>query len=100
MKFDHIAVKSCDISRSVNWYVKNLNATVKYQDETWAIVETSGVKIAFVMPDRHPSHFSFEVTEKFISDKLQDKKFKSHRDGTSSCYIKDPDGNFIEFLKS
>ena len=99
MKFDHIALKSNDIARSVNWYVENLNVTVKYQDETWAVVETSGIKIAFVIPDKHPPHFSFEITDNFINERLIGKKFKQHRDGTSSCYIKDPDGNFIEFLK-
>jgi len=98
MKFDHVAIISNNIPEAVNWYKKTWGADILYQDDTWGLIELNGVKIAFVTPSQHPAHICFEVEEKFIYEKLENKTFKGHRDGSSSCYVRDPDGNFIEFL--
>ena len=98
MNFHHIALSSNNIKRSINWYVKNWNAKILYEDKTWGLIEIHKTKLAFVMPSEHPSHICFQIDKKFISKYLLDKTFKPHRDGTSSCYIRDPDGNFLEFL--
>ena len=99
MKFDHVAVKSLDISRSVDWYVQNLSAEVLYQDDSWALVKAYDVKIAFVKPEQHAPHICFEIDELTKAEMMKTKKFKDHRDGSTSCYTTDPDGNCIEFLK-
>ena len=99
LRFDHIALSSLDIRKSVNWYRQNLNAEVLYQDETWAVVQVSNVKIAFVLPNKHPAHFCFELIDDESHPLIEGKNFRDHRDGSSSVYIRDPDGNFIEFLK-
>jgi len=99
MNFDHVALVSKNISASVEWYNTNLGAAVLYQDETWGLVQVANVKIAFVVSHQHPPHICFEVSEKYAEANLAGKVFKKHRDGTESCYIKDCDGNFIEFLK-
>jgi catechol 2,3-dioxygenase-like lactoylglutathione lyase family enzyme len=98
MKFDHIALKSNNIERSIKWYSKKWNAKILYQDETWGLIELSGIKIAFVTPTQHPAHICFEVNDEFIFRNLNKKTFKPHRDGSSSCYVRDLDGNFLEFL--
>ena len=98
MIFDHIALVSKDIENTISWYVKKWNANILYQDKTWGLIEIGKTKIAFVSPHQHPAHVCFEVDEKFIFEKLQKSTFKPHRDGSSSCYIRDPDGNFLEFL--
>ena len=98
MNFDHVALVSKDIKKTVNWYVENWNANILYQDETWGLVSLGGVKIAFVSPSQHPPHICFEVNKNFITNNLANKTFKLHRDGSSSCYIKDIDENFLEFL--
>ena len=99
MKFDHIARTSKDIHRTVAWYVDNLDAEIIYKDDTWGLVSVAGVKIAFVVPEQHPPHICFEVDDEYIEKNLSHKIFKTHRDQSSSCYIKDIDGNHIEFLK-
>ena len=99
MKFDHIALISRNITKTVDWYRKNLSAEVLYQDETWALTRVCGVKIAFVIESQHPSHICFEIDETYAKKHLSQKTFKLHRDNSSSCYVKDIDGNFIEFLK-
>ncbi len=98
MKFDHIALTSNNIKESIEWYVSNWNAKILYEDKTWGLIELNKTKIAFVIPTQHPSHISFEVDAQFIANNLNNKTFKAHRDGSSSCYIRDPDGNFLEFL--
>jgi len=98
MKFDHVALVSKNIKNSITWYVNHWGASILYQDETWGLIELGKTKIAFVTPEQHPAHICFEVDQKFIEKKLSKKTFKSHRDGSSSCYINDVDGNFIEFL--
>ena len=100
MKLDHIALTSKDIKASVNWYKQIFkDVEILYLDATWALIDVCGTPISFVSPKQHPPHISFCVNKDFINDNLNDKVFKEHRDGTSSCYVKDPDGNFVEFLK-
>ena len=99
MKFDHVALISKNIEKTVKWYVENLNAEILYQDETWGLVSVANVKIAFVMKHQHPSHICFEINDDYIEKHLRDKIFKKHRDNSASCYISDIDGNHIEFLK-
>ena len=98
MKFDHVALVSKNVKKSVDWYVNNWNAKILYQDETWGLIEIGETKIAFVIPQQHPAHVCFEVDKNFIAEKLNKNTFKSHRDGSSSCYVRDIDGNFLEFL--
>lgn len=98
MKFDHVAINVKDIKSATEWYVQNLKAEVLYLDDTWAFLETHGVKLALTLPSQHPAHICFEISEEERNEKFSDKIFKSHRDGSSSCYTKDLDGNFIEYL--
>ena len=98
MVFDHVALVSKDIKNSISWYVEKWNAEILYQDETWGLIKVGKTKLAFVSPNQHPAHVCFEISEKFIMEKLNKETFKPHRDGSSSCYIRDPDGNFLEFL--
>ena len=98
MNFDHVALVSKNIKNSIMWYVNNWKANILYQDETWGLIEIGSAKIAFVTKNEHPAHICFEIDDKFIDKNLNKKTFKTHRDGSSSCYIKDIDDNFIEFL--
>ena len=98
MNFDHVALISKNISEAIKWYVEKWEAKVLYQDETWGLISVGESKIAFVTPHQHPAHICFEIDEEFIANKLPGETFKGHRDGSSSCYVRDPDGNFLEFL--
>lgn len=98
MIFDHVALISKNINKSINWYVEKWEAEILYQDDTWGLIKIGESKIAFVSPHQHPAHICFEIAEDFISKKLATETFKPHRDGSSSCYVRDPDGNFLEFL--
>ena len=94
--FDHVAVNVESIAASVEWYRATIGATVLYQDETWAFLEAGGVRIALTLRKQHPAHIAFDIgpnpPEEFL------KKAKTHRDGSISQYIVDPDGNAIELI--
>lgn len=90
---DHIAISVTDIAQSVDWYTKNFDCEVAYQDNTWAMLRFGNIKLALVVPQQHPPHiaFVFPNAERF-------GELKPHRDGTRSVYVKDPAGNAVEVL--
>lgn len=90
-QFDHVAIQVKDIQVSEQWYLeKYKNTTVIYSDETWAMLEVDGVKIALVLGDSHPPHLAIRQTSQPPADA------KRHRDMTYYIYDSDPDGNVIE----
>ena len=93
-KIHHIAIQVADISESVEWYKKNFEVEVSYQDETWAMIDFENTSLALVMPEEHPFHFAIESKQAEIYGDL-----KKHRDGTASVYIRDIDGNNVEMIK-
>lgn len=104
MIFDHIALETSDIKESVKWYLSILDApNLLYQDETWALIESEGSKIAFVLPREHPSHIAFRIDTLQHEDTLKilypNPTWKTHRDGSESFYVRDPSGNIVEFVK-
>jgi catechol 2,3-dioxygenase-like lactoylglutathione lyase family enzyme len=96
MKFDHVAVNVTDIARSIGWYTSTLDASVVFQDDTWALLVAGGVKIALTLEVQHPAHIAFDLGPDPPSEFL--RKAKQHRDGSISRYIVDPDGNAIEWI--
>lgn len=93
-KIHHIAITVDNISKAIEYYAKNFDINILHQDETWGFLEFGNIKLALVLPGKHPPHLAFlkDDAEKFGELKL-------HRDGTSSIYLQDPFGNYIEYLK-
>lgn len=89
---DHVAVSVRDVAESVKWYTTHFKCKVVYQDATWALLEFGNVRLAFVIPEQHPPHIAI------LGDPKAHGEPKTHRDGTSSVYIKDPDGTNVEIL--
>ena len=89
---DHVAVSVTNVKDTVDWYTKQFDCTIKYQDETWALLEFANIRVAFVLPEQHPPHFAV------LGDPAAYGQPKTHRDGTRSVYLKDPSGNNVEIL--
>ena len=98
MRFDHVAINVKNIEASTQWYVDNLSGQILYQDDTWALLKCFDCKIALTLKKQHPPHICFEINEEIRHEKFKDKNFRQHRDGSSSCYVRDLDGNIIEYL--
>ena len=94
LEFDHVAINVDDIKLAVDWYVGDLNATVKYVDETWAMLDVNGISIALTIPGQHPPHTAFRVN--CLEDLGPD--YHEHRDGSCYVYRSDPFGNTIELI--
>ena len=94
MILDHIAITVADIKASVSWYKHHLNAEVAYVDDTWAMLKLGNTKLALTIASQHPPHLAFAVdsVEKIPSPD------GTHRDGSVYQYIKDLDGNTIEYV--
>jgi len=88
----HAALRVKDVKAAVEWYTQHFRCEVEYQDETWAILAFANVRLAFVLQEQHPPHIAVE------GDPSAYGTPKRHRDGTSSVYLKDPDGNNVEIL--
>lgn len=90
---DHVAIPVEDVASSVDWYTRTFQCVVKYQDETWALLGFENVNVALVIPSQHPAHIAFASQQAARFGEL-----KTHRDGTRSCYVKDPTGNAVEIM--
>ena len=89
-KIDHIAIVVTNINHAVNWYTKNRDCKVNYQDDSWAELQFDNIKLALVLPQDHPPHIAFE------DDSIEGTE---HRDGSESVYDHDTFGNIIEKIK-
>ena len=100
-EFDHVAQVVPNIAEAVAWYRNTLPSTrVIYQDETWALIEAGGVKIAFVVRDQHPGHLAWRVDDAELERlaRAHGKEIKPHRDRTRSFYLEAPGGQAIEII--
>ncbi len=80
--------------------MRELNAEVLYQDETWAFLKLGQGKLALVTPSQHPPHMAVRVDEPTLERAAQGagRIIDQHRDGTKGFYISDPDGNQVELI--
>ena len=88
----HAAIRVKDVKEAVAWYTQRFRCTVEYQDATWAMLAFENVRLAFVLAEQHPPHIAI------LGDPASFGEPKIHRDGTSSVYVKDPNGNNVEVL--
>jgi catechol 2,3-dioxygenase-like lactoylglutathione lyase family enzyme len=96
MTFDHVAINVADVARAVAWYQERVDATVLYQDATWAFLDAGGTRIALTLSSQHPRHLAFDVGPEPDAEFL--RSAKRHRDGSISKYEVDPDGNAVEWI--
>ena len=88
----HAAIRVKNVAEAVEWYTRRFRCSVEYQDATWAILAFQNVRLAFVLQQQHPPHIAI------LGDPAAFGAPEHHRDGTSSVYLKDPDGNNVEIL--
>jgi hypothetical protein len=101
MQFDHVAHQVQDIAHAVDWWREIIPGTkVLYQDDSWAMIEAGGVKIAFVLPDQHPDHMAWRVSNAELEELADrfDLAIHSHRDGSRSFYLEAPGRQPIEIV--
>ncbi len=90
----HVAIQVTDIAEAVDWYRARSVCEIEYQDDTWALLRFANVSLALVVARQHPPHIAMESA---VAGQMG--KLTRHRDGTVSCYVRDPDGNVVELME-
>nr|MCU0228715.1 VOC family protein [Bryobacterales bacterium] len=50
----HLAIAVEDIASAVDWYTRTFACQVRYQDDTWALLQFANIQVALVIPQQHP----------------------------------------------
>ena len=109
-RIGHIALRVEDLERSKAFYLK-IGMKLIWDDQDWCYLETINSKdgLALLGPSYKAAgpHFAFHFNDKKeierIHTDLKDTGVKvgaihDHRDGTSSFYMRDTEGNWLEML--
>ena len=97
-KIDHIAILVDDLELAEKWYSEHLECEVTYRDHKYVRVLVENTNIALINKKYYPAaHFGILVEN--IEDLPTDKgEVVKHRDGTIGVYVKDPFGNYLEYI--
>ena len=94
---DHIAIKVTDLKEAEKWYLDHLKAEITFRDHKYIRLRVENTNIALIDEAHYPwAHVGILVKEQ---NKLpEDGHRVEHRDGTIGVYVKDPFGNYIEYI--
>jgi catechol 2,3-dioxygenase-like lactoylglutathione lyase family enzyme len=98
MKIDHVAILVDDLDISEKWYQENCGAILTFKDHKYRRMKMQNTTIALISKHHYEhAHIGLLVSE---YGHLPSGKGKviHHRDGTTGCYVMDPDGNMVEFI--
>ena len=95
---DHIALLVDDLEKAEKWYCDNLAAEVTFRDKKYIRIKLDNTNIALIDKKHYPyPHFAILVEN--LSDlPLEKGEVVKHRDGTIGVYVKDPFGNYLEYI--
>ena len=109
-RLGHVAIRVDDVARAKDFYM-SLGMKLVWDDDDWCYLEAGETKdgLALLGPGYKAAgpHFAFHFTKRDeierIHDSLKNQGMKvgalhDHRDGTSSFYLKDTEGNWLEML--
>ena len=94
---DHIAILVEDLEISQKWYEENCNAKLIFEDHKYKRMKMNNTTIALI-DKKHYQHAHFGILVDCVKEFPIGGDVVMHRDGTTGCYIKDPDGNMVEFI--
>jgi len=95
---DHIAIRVDDLEVAEKWYCDNLDAKDTFKDEKYTRIQVQNTYIALIDQKYYPhAHFGVLV-EKMCDLPLEKGEVVKHRDGTLGVYVKDPFGNYLEYI--
>lgn len=94
---DHIAIKVTDLKKAEEWYLDHLKAEVTFRDYKYTRLKVGNTNIALIDELYYPwAHIGILVENQ---DDLPESGYRvEHRDGTIGVYVKDPFGNYIEYI--
>mgnify|MGYP003117274409 CR=1 FL=1 len=97
-EIDHIAILVDDLQTAETWYTSHLKCEVSFRDNKYIRIEAKNTSIALIDKKHYP-HAHFAILVDKIEDLPTEKgKMVKHRDGTIGVYVKDPFGNYLEYI--
>ncbi len=95
---DHIAILVDDLKIAEEWYLNKMDAFVSFRDEKYIRLTTKNTNIALIDKNHYEhAHFAILVNNKEDLP-INEGKVVEHRDGTVGVYVKDPFGNYLEYI--
>ena len=97
-KVDHIAVLVDDLDVAEEWYMEHLNAKIEFKDKFYTRLRLENVCIALIDKANYPCEHIGILVEDPKDLPLEKGEVINHRDGTVGVYVKDPFGNYLEYI--
>lgn len=95
---DHIAILVENLEISQKWYEEHCGAKLVFEDHKYKRMQMDNVSIALI-DKKYYKYAHIGIPVDYYVDLPSDKgEMVHHRDGTTGCYVKDPDGNVVEFV--
>ena len=95
---DHIAIKVSDLKVAEKWYCEHLDAEITFRDEKYIRICVKNTNIALIDEKYYLyPHFAILIENKDDLP-LEKGEVTEHRDGTIGVYVKDPFGNYLEYI--
>ena len=95
---DHIAILVDDLEVAEEWYTQKLAGKVTFRDSKYIRLSVSNTNIALIDKNHYPcAHIGILVQNKEDLP-LEMGEVVYHRDGTTGVYVKDPFGNYLEYI--
>ena len=109
-RLGHVAIRVADVARAKSFYM-SLGMKLVWDDADWCYLEAGDSRdgLALLGPSYKAAgpHFAFHFTKKDEIERIHSSlknqgvqvgALHDHRDGTSSFYLKDTEGNWLEML--
>ena len=97
-KIDHIAILVDNLEKAEKWYTEHLDGQVSFRDPKYIRLQVENTYLALIDKNHYPyAHVGILVDN--VEDLPLDKgEVVKHRDGTIGVYVKDPFGNYLEYI--
>ena len=95
---DHIAVLVDDLAVAEEWYAQHLNAAVTFRDHKYIRISTANTNIALIDKNHYPDAHIGILVKNREDLPIEKGTVVEHRDGTIGVYVKDPFGNYLEYI--
>lgn len=98
MKIDHVAVLVDDLEVSQKWYEERCGAKLIFKDHKYRRMQVQNTTIALISKHYYEHAHIGLLVENYGDLPSDIGELVHHRDGTTGCYVTDPDGNVVEFI--
>jgi len=95
---DHIAILVENLEISQKWYENNCGAQLIFSDSKYKRMKMNNTTIALIDKKHYKHAHVGLLVENYCDLPSNLGEIVQHRDGTTGCYVEDPDGNVVEFI--